>query len=151
MVRAKHLVTLSARAMRFGVSGAVATLIAYVTFIIGLQFWHYAWANVFSWCISVTFGFLMNRRFTFGIRGRENGVRDLAMFLVGALLQLGLSMIGLRILIGALHLNATLAFVINLVFTSSFSFAYLNLIAFRRRAHLDPAAPATPAAGERAP
>lgn len=151
MIRAKHLVTLSGRAMRFGVSGVVATLIAYVTFIIGLQFWHYAWANVFSWCISVTFGFLMNRRFTFGIRGRESGVRDLLMFLVGALLQLGLSMIGLRILIGALHLNATLAFVINLVFTSSFSFAYLNLIAFRRRAHLDPDAPVTPAAGKRAP
>ena len=146
MIRAKHLVTLSGRAMRFGVSGVVATLIAYVTFIIGLQFWHYAWANVFSWCISVTFGFLMHRRFTFGIRGRESGVRDLVMFLVGALLQLGLSMIGLRILIGALHLNATLAFVINLVFTSSFSFAYLNLIAFRRRAHLDPDAPVTPAA-----
>jgi putative flippase GtrA len=148
MISAKPLTRLIARAMRFGVSGVVATLIAYVTFMIGLQFWHYAWANVFSWCISVVFGFLMNRRFTFRIRGRQNGVRDLVLFLVGALLQLGLSQIGLRILIGMLHLGPTIAFLINLVFTASFSFAYLNLIAFRRHARLhDPA----PVAGEGQP
>jgi len=50
---------------------------------------------------------------------------------------LGLSQIGLRILMGMLQLGPTIAFLINLIFTASFSFAYLNLIAFRRHAHLN--------------
>ena len=148
MLPAHRLRNLFARAMRFGVSGVVATLVAYVTFMIGLQFWHYAWANVFSWCISVVFGFLMNRRFTFRIKGRENGLKDLVLFLVGALLQLGLSQVGLHILMGMLHLAATPAFLINLVFTATFSFIYLNLIAFRRHASLDTAPAPAPVAGE---
>jgi putative flippase GtrA len=134
MTRSQQLIALSGRAVRFGVSGVLSTLVAYATFMFGLQFWHYAIAAVFSWCISVTFGFLINRRFTFRIRGREGGVRHMVLFLIGALLQLGLALIGYKILLDILQLRPTFAFAINLVFTSGFSFIYMNLVAFRHGA-----------------
>jgi putative flippase GtrA len=134
MIQSQHLWALGGRAARFGVSGVLSTLVAYATFMLGLQFWHYAIAAVFSWCISVTFGFLINRRFTFRIKGRAGGGRDLILFLIGALLQLGLALIGYRILLDILQLRPTVAFGLNLIVTASFSFVYMSLVAFRRGA-----------------
>jgi putative flippase GtrA len=134
ILKSPRLTAFSGRVVRFGVSGVLSTLVAYVTFMVGLRFWHYAIAAVFSWVISVAFGFLVNRRFTFRIKGRENGARDAVLFIIGALLQLGLALIGYHVMLDILSLNATVAFAINLIFTSAFSFGFMSLVIFRRAA-----------------
>lgn len=120
------------RLFRFGLSGVLTTGVAYVAFIgliEGLH-WHYALATIGAWIASVGVGFTLNRRFTFGIRGGAQG-RQFALFVVGSLLQLALSIGCNAVLIGQWRLNSSLAFLLNLMVTTSFSFAYLNLVAFR--------------------
>jgi len=120
------------RLLRFGLSGALTTAVAYVIFIgliEGLH-WHYAVATIMAWIASVGVGFKLNRRFTFRIRGGPQG-RQFLLFLTGALLQLCLSLGCNAVLIGWQRLNPSLAFVLNLMVTTSFSFLYLNLVAFR--------------------
>jgi putative flippase GtrA len=131
-ITSQAITSFGARAVRFGISGGLSTLVAYLTFIAALKFWHYAAATVISWCLSVGFSFVVNRRFTFGIKGRQDRGRDFVLFVIGSLIQLALALIGYRILLGAMHLRPTVAFLINLAFTSSFSFAYLSLVGFRR-------------------
>ena len=73
---------------------------------------------------------LQLRRFTFGISGPDHRRRDLAAFLVGASIQYLLAIGGYAVLLGWMRLDDSIAFLINLALTTSFSFAFLNLVAF---------------------
>lgn len=118
------------RLARFGLTGLVTTGIAYVVFIVMLRWWHYLPATAAAWVASVGAGFALNRRFTFGIRGGAQG-RQFLLFIAGSVAQLLIAMAGNAVLIGHLALNPSLAFLLNLIVTTSFSFLYLNLVAFR--------------------
>jgi putative flippase GtrA len=123
------------RLIRFGLTGLVTTAIAYVVFVglihIGV---HYLPAATVAWAASLTVGFVVNRRFTFGIAGAERRKRDFGLYVVGAVLQLLVSLGGYALLIGQLRLAATPAFAVNLVATTSFSYLFLSLVTFRRAA-----------------
>jgi putative flippase GtrA len=123
------------RLIRFGLTGLLTTAIAYVVFVglvkLGL---HYLLATMVAWAASLTVGFVVNRRFTFGIVGPARGKRDFGLYVVGAVLQLLLSMAGYALLIGQLHLAPTPAFAINLVATTSFNYLFLRFVTFRRAA-----------------
>lgn len=120
------------RAVKFGFAGALSTGVAYVTLILMLRVMHYLPAAALSWLASAGVGFVVNRRFTFGIVGSEGRARDLSLFLAGSGLQLALAMAGYAVLLGRMHLDPTIAFAANLVFTTLFSFAFMNLVTFRR-------------------
>jgi putative flippase GtrA len=119
---------------RFGVSGLVATLVSYFSFIglmaLGL---HYLFAGLGAWVCGVSTGFAMNRRFTFQIKGGKGRGRQFRRFLIGAVLQLLLALAGYAILIGRLGMTPALAFWVNLVMTTAFSFAFMSLVTFRRK------------------
>jgi putative flippase GtrA len=125
-------VAMSGRLFRFGVSGTVATLASYLSFValmhIGL---HYLLAGGGSWICGSASGFAMNRRFTFGIRGRDGRARQLGLFMVGAVLQLLLALAGYAVLIDGFHLSPSLAFAANLTITTSFGFTFASLVTFR--------------------
>ena len=123
------------RLMRFGLTGALTTAIAFAVFmgLTGLRV-HYLIANVASWSSALTVGFVVNRRFTFGIAGPERRKRDLALYVTGALLQLFLASAGYALLIGKLRLDRGIAFALNLTMTSTVNFLYLRFVAFRRQA-----------------
>jgi len=117
---------------RFVVSGLVATLVSYFSFMALLAAgYHYAISGIGSWLCSVGVGFAMNRRFTFQISGSSGRGRHFRLFIVGAVLQLLLALAGYAALIGGLGLKPTLAFCINLLMTTAFSFAFMNLVTFR--------------------
>lgn len=120
------------RAFSFGVAGAIATVITYLGFIGLLKVTNYLVAATGSWILGVACGFALNRRLTFGISGPAGRGKHLALFTLGAVLQYGLAMAGYAILIGRLRLNPSMAFIINLGFTTTFSFAFQNLVVFRR-------------------
>jgi putative flippase GtrA len=135
------------RLIRFGLTGLLTTAIAYVVFIglerLGAHYLpaglvklgvHYQLATVVAWAAALTVGFVVNRRFTFGIVGRERGKRDFGLYVVGAVLQLLLSMAGYALLIGQLHLAPTPAFAVNLVATTTFNYLFLRFVTFRRAA-----------------
>jgi putative flippase GtrA len=122
------------RAFSFGVAGSIATVVSYLGFIGLLKVTNYVVAATGSWVLGVACGFALNRRFTFGISGPAGQGKHLALFLLGAVLQYGLAMVGYAILLGRLQLNPSLAFIINLPITTSFSFAFQNLVVFRRAA-----------------
>jgi len=120
------------RAVRYLMTGGLTTLVAYVCTMIFLRLMNYVPATVLAWIITVCVGFMLNRRFTFGIIGREQRGRDFAFFVVGALMQLAVTVAGYSITLGRLGLDPTIAFLINLVVTTAIGFAFLNLVAFRR-------------------
>jgi putative flippase GtrA len=127
------------RIVHFVLIGLLSTAVSYLVFIalirLGL---HYALASVASWAAGLAVGFVLNRRFTFGITGPERRTRDFGLYVIGALLQLLLGLTGYAITIGRLGLNPTLAFAINLPITTAFSFLFLRFVTFRRAAQPQP-------------
>jgi len=121
------------RLLRFGLTGALTTSVAYLVFI-GLldRGLNYAIAATVSWAAGLVLGFTLNRRFTFGITGTERYRRDFGVYALGAVLQLLLGLTGYAILIGRMHLSGTPAFAVNLVVTTTFSFLFLRFVTFRR-------------------
>jgi len=120
------------RLLRFVITGALTTATAYVVFVgliaVGV---YYLVANVFAWGLSLLVGFVVNRRFTFQIRGATDRTRHFGLYILGALLQLMLGSIGYWVLIGRLRLDPTPAFALNLIVTSTFNYLFLSLVAFR--------------------
>jgi putative flippase GtrA len=123
---------LISRAIRFGLTGLLTTSIAYILFIWMMQILaSHRSAAVISWIGSLLVGFVANRRFTFGFVGSRRRGRHFGLFLAGAVLQLLVALAGYELLIGQLGLSPTPAFLANAVLTTSFSFAWLNAVAFR--------------------
>lgn len=121
------------RAAMFIFVGAVATGISYAVFI-PLEP-HIGWlpAAGAAWAPAVVAAFLLNRRFTFGVRGRAQFERQFGLYLAGAVSQLTLSLAGYFVLMDLLGVSATPAFFINLVFTTTFSYLFMSLVTFARR------------------
>ena len=121
------------RLIRFALTGALTTVLSYVGFIGLIRLGaYYELASVVSWALGLVLGFAVNRRFTFGISGADRRTRDLSLYIVGSLLQLGLGLAGYALLIGRLGLAATPAFVLNTAVTASFNFLFLRFVTFRR-------------------
>ena len=134
------------RITKFGLTGVAGAAIAYVLFILCLRFMTYAPATVIAWAASIAFGFVTNRRFTFGVKGRERRWRQAGLYAVGATLQLGLALLVYAFLFGRLHWAATPAYVANTIVTASFGFAFQSLATFRRRAPARSVSPGSPSA-----
>jgi putative flippase GtrA len=124
---------LGLRAIKFGLAGVAATTISYLSFVALLRFMHYFPAATISWTLSLGTGFLLNRRFTFRITGKEGRLKEISLFTLAASLQYAIAMIGYAILIGYMKLNPTVAFLVNLTITTAFSFIFHNLITFGKR------------------
>lgn len=120
------------RAVRFGLSGLVVTAVSYVTFIGFMKVANYVVAGTLSWVFSLLVGFALNRRITFGFKGQAGLSRHAILFAVGAILQYAVAMAGYAVLIGIWRLDPTVAFGINLVLTTTFSFSFHSLVTFRR-------------------
>jgi putative flippase GtrA len=131
---------ISWRAVKFALTGVMGAAVAYVLFILCLRVMNYVPATVLAWAGSIGFGFLVNRRFTFGIVGKEGRTRQAALYAVGALLQLGLALAGYAVLLGRLHWAATPAFLVNTAITAAFGFVFQSVATFRRPAAAAPAA-----------
>lgn len=121
------------RLIRFGVTGALTTALAYAVFVglIGLGVF-YETACVASWAAGLFVGFTVNRRFTFGVSGAPRRGRDALFYLAGALLQLALGLGGYALLFGRLHLDKSPAFVINTAIAATFNFLFQRFVTFRR-------------------
>ena len=119
------------RVFRFLLAGSLMTLLAYFLFIgtiwVGLG---YRLANPISWAGGVAVGAATNRWFTF--RTVSPWARWFPLYIVGAVLQLGVSALGYEILIGVFGLTPTPAFVLNTTVTAATNFLFLNFVAFRR-------------------
>jgi putative flippase GtrA len=120
------------RAVRYLLTGGFTTLVAYATTMLFLHLMNYIVATALAWAITVCVGFVLNRRFTFGIVGSDRRGRDFAFFVIGAAAQLAITIFGYSITLGRLKLDPTLAFAINLVATTAFGFAFISLVTFRR-------------------
>jgi putative flippase GtrA len=120
------------RVVGYCLVGGLSTLVSYVLTLVLKAPFGISAAAVIAWVAAVLTGFVINRRVTFGLVGPEKRWLELALFTIGALGQLLLTLIGYWVTLGRLHLNFNLAFAINIVTTTIFGFTYINLIAFRR-------------------
>ena len=123
---------LVSRAIRFVATGLVGAGVAYLLFIGFLRLMPWPAANGLAWLGSVGFGFVVNRRFTFGVIGAARRSRQAVSYLAGAALQLGLSYAIYAVLLDRLHWKVTPAFVVMTAITAAFGFAYQSLVTFRR-------------------
>jgi putative flippase GtrA len=92
---------------------------------------HYEIANAAAWVLSMGLGFVLKRALTCRLSGPENRAGQLARFVVGSVGHLIISTFGFWVLMGPLHLSAWAAFPINVVFTSTYMFTYLESVPFR--------------------
>jgi len=114
----------------FTVAGLSATAVNYIVFSsLAWSGLHYLAAAVIGWSLSVTTSYVLNKRLTFA-SGAWFAPRELGRFIMGSLLQLGLGLTGYAVLIGDLGLPLNLAFLFNLVLTSSFSWLFMRLWVF---------------------
>ncbi|MBV9995942.1 MAG: GtrA family protein [Caulobacteraceae bacterium] len=120
------------RAIKFSIAGGLTTAVAYIATMLFLSMMNYIPATILAWTVSVGVGFALNRRFTFGIVGPTRRLKELALFVLAALLQLLITLGNYSIMLGRLGFDPTVAFLINLAITTSFGFAFLNLVTFRR-------------------
>jgi putative flippase GtrA len=120
------------RMVRFVMTGGLTTAVAYVVWMLLLKVVGYAIATVLAWIVAVALGFVINRRFTFGIAGPERRAADFGLFVVGALGQLVIAEACYYVTIGRLGMAPTWAFLITLVLNTSFGFFFLNFVTFRR-------------------
>lgn len=125
------------RCVKFGISGGITTVVTYSLFSTLTPTLGYFWAATAGWLAGLASGFALNRRFTFGISGRDGRSQQFAAFTLGAMAQYGLAMAGYWVLIDFLDLRLTLAFAINLVATSAFGFAFQSLAVFQRHKRAD--------------
>ncbi|WP_158916280.1 GtrA family protein [Caulobacter sp. S45] len=123
-----------AKLLRFGVVGGSMSLLNYAIFIGAIRLnTGYLIAASIAWLVTVAISYALNRRFTFR-RSGWGGLKDVAGYVAGYVLQFLVSLAGLQLLIGVLGLGPSLAFVVNLVATSTFSFCYMQLAVFREGA-----------------
>lgn len=120
------------RVVKFGLTGVLTTAIAYTSFMLLLKVMHYVPAMAITWVLSLSTGFVINRRFTFGIQGPQRRGRELVLYMIGSGLQLLLAMVCYGALTERVGLAPTPAFFVNLVVTTTFSFVFMSLVAFRR-------------------
>jgi putative flippase GtrA len=120
------------RVLRFIMTGGLTTAVAYVSWMLLLNVMSYPIATALAWMVAVALGFVVNRRFTFGIAGPERRAADFGLFLIGALGQLVIGEVGYYVTLGRLGMAPTWAFLINLVLNTTFSFLFLNFVTFRR-------------------
>ena len=125
-------VGLARRVVGYILVGGLSLIVSYVLTaglksVIGIQA-----AAVIAWIAAVLVAFAVNRRVTFGLSGADRRWRELALFTLGALGQLALTLGGYAVTLGWLRWNFNLAFALNILTTTIFGFAYVNLIAFRR-------------------
>jgi len=118
---------------RFGVVGAISTILSYIGFVIFSAHMSYFLAGFISWLPSMLISFLLNRRYTFYFFGRANILKQWALFLPGSLGQMALAFFGYWILIGLLHFPPVMAYPINLIATSAMMFTYLKFVTFSDR------------------
>ena len=117
--------------MRFALVGGGMSLLNYLLFIGAVRLSApYLLAATMAWMATVSVGYSLNRRFTFG-QPAWGCLSDLAAYVAGYGLQFLISLVGLWVLMGLLRLGPSVAFLLNLLVTSSFSFCYLNLAVFR--------------------
>ena len=128
------------RLASFGAIGAAITLLNYVVFtgLIRLGV-HYLLASAVGWALGLSVSYVLNRRLTFAVR-RAYSVREAATFVGGYVLQFGLGSAVYALLIGGLKLDPSLAFLINLVVVSTFSYTFMRRVTFRP----DPGSPLQP-------
>jgi putative flippase GtrA len=120
------------RMVRFAMTGGLTTAVAYVIWILLLKVVGYPIATALAWAVAVALGFVINRRFTFGIAGPERRAADFGLFVVGAVGQLVIGEVCYYVTIGRLGMAPNWAFLINLVLNTSFGFVFLNFVTFRR-------------------
>jgi putative flippase GtrA len=128
--------------VRFGFTGGITTLVAYVVFSMFLSLGvHYLGASTVAWAAGLGASFVLNRIFTFQIRGRVKAA-EAALFIAGNVLQLLLGLTVYGLLIGRLGMAFGYAFILNTAISALFSFAFMNAVVFPIGSVRDKRAPA---------
>jgi putative flippase GtrA len=124
---------LSGRGVRFLISGAALTLLAYLIFAgllaLGL---HYLIASTAAWVAGIVVSYFLNKGFTFEL-GRAFVWREFLTLAAGYGLQFLLASLGYVVLIDGLGFQPTPAFLINVVIVAGFSFLFMQFVVFRRK------------------
>lgn len=122
---------LAMRLLRFGIVGGAVTLFNYATFLGGIAVGlNYIVASTLAWLMSIGVGFISHRRITFGHRGgwRQQMPRYVGVYLA----QLLLGTTTLALLVEWARLAPWLAYLVNILFTASFSYLLMSRAVFGR-------------------
>jgi putative flippase GtrA len=118
----------------FGLVGVANTVLSYLAFVALLGFGvHYAAASAAVWAAGLPVSFALNKRVSFSLKTPAE-IRECLSFAAGCVLQLLLALAGFALFLDGLGLGPTPAYWATLTMTASFSFLFMKLIVFRRRA-----------------
>ena len=115
----------------FGIVGIITTILNYCLFmalvILGL---HYLLASAVGWFAGVLASYVLNRTFTFVVRGPMN-LREFSSFVGVYVAQLLLAWAGYIIMIEGFQISLTPAYLVNAVVVTVFNFSFMKLHVFR--------------------
>ncbi|MFI3199930.1 MAG: GtrA family protein [Eubacteriales bacterium] len=120
----KEHVQVGIQFIKFGVVGALNTIISMSIYYLGIYLQiYYLISNFLAFIISVFISYLLNGRFVFGNREKEDFWKGLLkVYTSYALTGLLLSSILLSVQVEILHISQLIAPVLNLVFTVPINF-----------------------------
>jgi putative flippase GtrA len=136
--------------VRYAAVGLFSTVLNYAIFESGIALGlHYLVATTLSSAIVVVISYFLNRTFTFSSPGRATPREFFSFFMVFSV-QYSLAFAGYILLIGYLHLNTSVAFVLNTAFVAVVAFNLLRWGTFRRSRHLQKTTASADQTGARA-
>ncbi len=117
---------------RFIITGIIATIISYTTFLICLHVFsiHYILANIITFCIGTSFGYNCNKRWSFG--GEHHKSSHIVEYLAVYLTSLGVSIIILKITVDIMGIIPEIAFFISLCVTTCINFLGIKFFVFKK-------------------
>jgi putative flippase GtrA len=118
---------------RFLVTGGINAVFAYVMYAVGARLlgMSYMAAQVFSWCLGVTFSFCMFRAFVFTAGDRS--FRAFSRFLPTYVILLIVSLSMMKVMVGVLAWNDLIAQAIVIPVCAVLSFFFNRIIVFREK------------------
>lgn len=129
-VMQKKLQTLFVQVTKFGLVGAVNTLLDLAIFTFLVQWWHYAIVKVISYGAGMVCSFVLNKRWTFRSR-KKTDARQLVALIVVNLISLGVATGIMALLMEVIGMqNEKLANIITIPFSMGVNFLGTRLWVF---------------------
>lgn len=116
---------------RFLITGGISTVISYSVFLFGIHALslHYILANILAFCVSITFSYHFNKRWSFEVAKQQKS--HLGRYLCLYLTTLVVGSAILKITIGYLSIIPEIAFIISLCFTTTINFLGTKFFVFK--------------------
>ena len=117
---------------RFLLTGGISTVISYSVFLLSIHLFslHYIISNIVAFCVSITFSYNFNKRWSFEVANQQRS--HLFSYLGLYLFSLALGSLILKIAVDFCGIIPEISFIISLCFTTTLNFLGVKFLVFKK-------------------